>query len=68
MVKIHYDGRVELGPDVEVDDAARQFWDAVERYARSWGLSRVQREERLAAALRAAGVPAKTVDAIADGA
>ena len=31
LVTIHTDGRMEFGPDYEPDEAARVFWDAVQR-------------------------------------
>ncbi|MEV8344591.1 hypothetical protein [Streptomyces niveus] len=31
LVTIHPDGRVELGENYEPDEAARVFWDAVQR-------------------------------------
>jgi hypothetical protein len=33
LVTIHPDGRVELGEGYEPDEAARAFWDAVQRQA-----------------------------------
>lgn len=33
IVAIHPDGRVELGPDVSTDEAARQFWAALTQIA-----------------------------------
>jgi hypothetical protein len=30
-VKIYFDGRVEIAEGVELDDAARAFWDAVRK-------------------------------------
>jgi hypothetical protein len=33
LVTIHPDGRVELGEGYEPDEAARAFWDAVQRIA-----------------------------------
>jgi hypothetical protein len=31
LVSIHPDGRTEFGPDYQPDEAARAFWDAVQR-------------------------------------
>lgn len=42
-VTIHYDGRVELGEGVTLDDASRQFWDAVQ----TMGLSTMGRVRAL---------------------
>lgn len=30
-ITIHHDGRVELGEDVTLDQASREFWEAVQQ-------------------------------------
>lgn len=32
MVSIHPEGRIEYGPDYQPDEAARAFWDAIQRW------------------------------------
>jgi hypothetical protein len=35
IVTVHHDGHLEYGPGYQPDQAARQFWDAVEQHARN---------------------------------
>lgn len=35
VVTVHHDGRLEYGPGYQPDEAARQFWDAVEQLSRN---------------------------------
>lgn len=37
QVAIHPDGRLEYGPDYQPDEAARTFWEAVQRFTPSLG-------------------------------
>lgn len=45
LVTVHPDGRVEYGPDVDLDAAARTFWDTIGRWVPgiAWGPVAVQR-------------------------